>query len=93
MTTAKWISSISTMSVTTSVPQASVTPNDDGIVDIQDLNAVRNNFGTSAAGNAVPEPSSLWLIGFGLTSLLAARRARKSVPYGNKLTRRHFSAS
>ncbi len=47
----------------------------DGVVSIDDLNAVRNNFG-AGSGNAVPEPSAVYLmIGCGLAScVLLARR-------------------
>jgi len=51
----------------------------DNDVDITDLNNVRNNFGAGQAGaNAVPEPSSMVLVGLGLVGLLAARRFRKN---------------
>jgi len=50
----------------------------DNDVDITDLNNVRNNFGAGSPGaNAVPEPSSMVLVGLGLVGLLAARRFRK----------------
>jgi hypothetical protein len=51
--------------------------NNDGIVDLTDLNNVRNNFGATAGANAVPEPSSLVLVGLGLAGLVAARRFKK----------------
>ncbi|MDZ4783994.1 MAG: PA14 domain-containing protein [Planctomycetia bacterium] len=50
----------------------------DNDVDITDLNNVRNNFGAGSPGaHAVPEPSSMVLVGLGLVGLLAARRFRK----------------
>ncbi len=52
--------------------------NDDGQVTIADLNNVRNNFGAGPGANAVPEPSSMVLVGLGLVGLLAARRFRKN---------------
>jgi hypothetical protein len=51
--------------------------NGDGLVDLTDLNNVRNNFGATAGANAVPEPSSLVLVGLGLAGLFAARRMKK----------------
>jgi hypothetical protein len=52
--------------------------NGDNLVNISDLNNVRNNFGATPGANAVPEPSSMVLVGLGLVGLLAARRFRKN---------------
>ncbi len=48
----------------------------DGIVDLADLNAVRNNFG-AAASQAVPEPGSMVIcvLTFGIAAL-GLRRVR-----------------
>jgi len=44
----------------------------DGVVDIGDLNAVRNHFGDAPV--AVPEPDTMFLLTAGVALLLAARR-------------------
>jgi len=50
-----------------------------GVVDIEDLNAVRNNFGAQPAG-AVPEPSSVGMLGLSGLLALSALARRKRMP-------------
>lgn len=42
----------------------------DGVVDLEDLNRVRNHFGGGAEGVATPEPNSASLAGAGAGLLL-----------------------
>ena len=52
--------------------------NGDNVVDIVDLNNVRNNFGATLPANAVPEPGSLALATVAAVGLVVtARRRRK----------------
>ena len=49
----------------------------DGDVDLSDFNILKENFGAVAAAEAVPEPSSIALLGLGGLAALVALRRRK----------------
>ncbi len=62
-----------------SVPPAAsnADPSGDGFVGLDDLDIVLNNWneGTPPATDVVPEPTMAWLLGLGITGLIARRRA------------------
>lgn len=50
--------------------------NGDGVVDVSDLGIMATNYGGSYAAAAVPEPTTLSLLGLGALSLMLLRRSK-----------------